>query len=70
MSNDKLKFSDRCYWFSRNLVNLVLCLLVFPIYSIWFITLSIAMSIYVTFFTTDGSSTLSPPWQWKWWDLD
>lgn len=65
-----MKLSDKWYWFSRNFVNFILSLIFLPFFLLWYMITTIINGFYITFFITNGSTAINPPWKWQWWGLD
>jgi len=60
-----MKFKDRLYWFSRNLLAFALVITVGVIYFIWFILYSVS-GAFMSLTVTDGSETIGWPHEWNW----
>lgn len=58
MNSSKLSLSDRLYWLGYNLIRYPICLIEIPIMAVWSIFLITGI-----LFKTDGSETLSFPWE-------
>lgn len=62
-SKDKMKITDRLYWFARNLAAFILQTICVPFFVLYMWIRSIQ-----TLFITDGSELLGFPWEtdWSW----
>jgi len=61
-----MEIMDRFYWFRYNLVRFLVGIIFLPIHCVWgFIRGLVGMIIALAI--TDGSETLSWPWEWNWW---